>query len=105
MAVGLKTVKTIVKKITPADVQSATDKITQALKTGYKAGKSADAGIFIQTKNQTRSIYKEIKGLKFAKEEYPAVAAAVTALIPIPSPIPITPFVYGIGKIVQKIFK
>ena len=56
-------------------------------------------------KNQTKSIFNEVRGLKFSKSEMPAVVASFVALIPIPSPIPIAPIVYGVGKAIQKIAK
>ena len=105
MSISLKRITTYTSKLIPTDVKTSSGKIFGAINKGRKAGKLPNAGRFKNIKSQTKSVFHEVKGLKFTKDEMPAVVASVFAFIPIPSPIPITPIVYGIGKAIQKVTK
>ena len=99
-----------IAKIIPPDVRSTTSKLTGAIKSGYTTGKRCKR---IYGKNKTllplgphtKSIRKELGKLKFEQDEMPALAASITYLIPIPSPIPLTPIVYGLGHIINRAIK
>lgn len=91
----------IAKRIMPKDVINTTNKLTGAIKSGYKTSKRCNSiynksGI-AKVGTTTKSVTKELGKLKFSRDEMPALAASLVTLIPIPSPIPITPIIYGAG--------
>ena len=109
MGLNISKITRFTSKLIPSDVQSTTSKLTGAVKSGYQIGKRCNnihnADVFTSSKISAKSVTREVRKLKFTKEEMPALIASITSLIPIPSPIPITPIVYGLGKVIAKIMK
>lgn len=109
MVISIKNSLSLASKIVPSDVRTTTAKLTGAMKSGYKIGRRCNrinnADVFASTKTSTKSVSRKIRKLKFTKEERPALIAAIWSLLPIPSPIPTTPIVYGVGKLVNKFLK
>ena len=109
MGLSIKRISSIASRCMPADVKTTTRKLTGAAKSGYNIGKRCNRvnnnGIFKSAETTAISVKRELGELKFTQDEMPALIAALTYLIPVPSPIPITPIVYGIGKVVNKILK
>lgn len=112
---GILKVFSLVKKIIPKDVTQTTNKLLGAVKKGHQISKRCNS-IYTpykmgKVKTTAKSVTKELGKLKFQRDEIPALAASLTYLIPIPSPIPLTPLVYGVGhginyglKITGKVF-
>ena len=109
MSLSISKVTKFTSKIVPSDVRSTTTKLTGAMRSGYRIGKRCNSmhkrNLFQSTTTSAKSVTKELRKLKFTKEEMPALIASITSLVPIPPPVPITPIVYGIGKIIAKIVK
>lgn len=106
MGIGIVKIFSLAGKLIPKDVKLATKKLTGAMKSGYQIGKRHTSiynkGSISRVKTSAKSITRELKKLKFTRDEIPALAAAITYMIPIPSPIPITPIVYGAGHGINK---
>lgn len=102
----IKGISKIFGKITPSDVKLATGKLSGAMKRGYQIGKRCNSihnvGRVRGLKTSAKSVTRELKKLKFTRDEVPALAASITYMIPIPSPVPLTPIVYGLGHGINK---
>ena len=94
----------IVQRIIPSDLRRANSMISGALKSGYKKG-----SIYVEENNITgvkktytksKTAVKELKTLRFSKEDIPAVAAAIVGVAPIPIP-GLSFMVYGVGHAIQ----
>lgn len=92
------------QRLIPSDIRRANGMVSTALKNGYQKG-----SIFAQSNNITgakkvyvksKSAVKELKAVKFKKEDAPAVAAAIASIVPIPLP-GLGFFVYGAGHAIQ----
>lgn len=94
----------IVQRIVPSDLRRANSMISGALKSGYKKGsiyaKEQKITGMRKTYTKSKSAVKELKTLKFTKEDIPAVAAAIAGVSPIPIP-GLSIMVYGVGKAIQ----
>lgn len=97
-------VSRIVQQIVPKDIQRANSMVSTALKTGYKKG-----SFFAQNNNITgaRKVYtksksavKELRTVKFKKEDAPALVAAIASILPIPIP-GLSIIAYGVGHAIQ----
>ena len=95
-----KTIKRLARSVshtiwkhTPRDIKCTSAKLRNPIKRGVKKGRAQGASVF-------GFVVKEYKNIKFSREEIPALAASAVALTPVPSPVPIFPFVYGIGKLI-----
>lgn len=103
---GLRKIISLAGKLIPSDVRSVTSRITGSVKKGYQIGKRCssiyDKGTFKGIGTTAKSVKREVGKLKFTRDEIPALAASITYMIPIPSPIPITPIVYGAGHGINK---
>lgn len=106
MGFGIAKIFSLAGKLIPKDVKMATTKLTGAVKKGYQISKRYnsiyDKGELSGAKTSVKSVTRKMKKLKFTRDEIPALAAAITYLIPIPSPIPLTPIVYGAGHGINK---
>lgn len=109
MGLSIRKITAIAGKCMPEDVKSTTVKLTGAMKSGYSIGRRCnsihDKGYCKSAGTSAVSVKRELSKLKFSRDEMPALAAAITYLIPVPSPIPITPIVYGAGRLVNKFLK
>lgn len=94
----------IVQSIVPRDLKRANTMISGALKSGYKKG-----SIYVEANNITgmrktytksKSAVKELKTVRFSKDDIPAVAATIAGISPIPIP-GLSIMVYGVGKAIQ----
>lgn len=94
----------IVQNIVPRDLKRTNTMISGALKSGYKKG-----SIYVEANNITgirktytksKSAVKELKTVRFSKDDIPAVAAAIAGISPIPIP-GLSIMVYGVGKAIQ----
>ncbi len=94
----------IVQRIVPSDLRRANSMISGALKSGYKKGsiyaKEQKITGMRKTYTKSKSAVKELKTLKFTKEDIPAVAAAIVGVAPIPIP-GLSFVVYGVGHAIQ----
>ena len=94
----------IVQRIIPSDLRRANSMISGALKSGYKKGsiyamENNITGVK-KTYTKSKSAVKELKTLRFSKEDIPAVAAAIVGVAPIPIP-GLSFMVYGVGHAIQ----
>ncbi len=94
----------IVQHIVPSDLKRANTMISGALKSGYRKG-----SIYVEANNITgmrktytksKSAVKELKTVRFSKDDIPAVAAAIAGISPIPIP-GLSLMVYGVGRAIQ----
>lgn len=94
----------IVQQIVPSDLKRANTMISGALKSGYKKGSIYVAENNItgvrKTYTKSKSAVKELKTLKFSKDDIPAIAAAIAGVAPIPIP-GLSFMVYGVGHAIQ----
>lgn len=94
----------VVQRIVPSDLRRANSMISGALKSGYKKGsiyamENKITGVR-KTYTKSKSAVKELKTLRFSKEDIPAVAAAIVGVAPIPIP-GLSFMVYGVGHAIQ----
>lgn len=94
----------VVQRIVPSDLRRANSMISGALKSGYKKGsiyamENNITGVK-KTYTKSKSAVKELKTLRFSKEDIPAVAAAIVGVAPIPIP-GLSFMVYGVGHAIQ----
>lgn len=94
----------VVQRIVPSDLRRANSMISGALKSGYKKGsiyamENNITGVR-KTYTKSKSAVKELKTLRFSKEDIPAVAAAIVGVTPIPIP-GLSFMVYGVGHAIQ----
>lgn len=94
----------VVQRIVPSDLRRANSMISGALKSGYKKGsiyamENNITGVR-KTYTKSKSAVKELKTLRFSKEDIPAVAAAIVGVAPIPIP-GLSFMVYGVGHAIQ----
>ena len=101
----LKRISTQLEKLIPTDVQHTSGLIKDAIKTGWKNGKMQAA---VDNKNlvqdmytRTKDITKEVKKLRFTKDDIPAIAAVVGNFIPLPIP-GLSILTYFAGKGIKK---
>lgn len=94
----------VAQRIIPSDLRRANSMISGALKSGYKKGsiyatENNITGVK-KTYTKSKSAVKELKTLKFSKEDIPAIAAAIVGVAPIPIP-GLSFMVYGVGHAIQ----
>lgn len=94
----------VVQRIVPSDLRRANSMISGALKSGYKKGsiyamENNITGVK-KTYTKSKSAVKELKTLRFSKEDIPAVAAAIVGVAPIPIP-GLSFMVYGVGHAIK----
>lgn len=92
-------------KLMPKDLTKTTGMIKEAVQTGWQKGKTQslidNKGLTSDMYTRSKCVAKELKSLKFTKDDIPALAAALGYVIPIPIP-GLTFITYGAGILVKK---
>ena len=95
----------VISRMVPTDIARTNRMITGAVKNGYKKGsvlaRENNQNIIRGTYTRSKSVAKELGTLKFTKDEIPAVAAAITSILPVPIP-GLSIAVYALGHAIQK---
>lgn len=100
--VSIKAVTSTLSKIVPNDLARTNKKVLDAVKTGWNTGKTTttSTNAIIRFGAKSKGAVREVKKLKFTKDELPALAGTIASLTPIPIP-GFGVAVYGIGHAIK----
>lgn len=100
--VSIHAIKSTLSKVVPSDLARTNKRVYTALKTGWQNGKNSTTSknLIIRFGAKTKGVVKEVKNLKFTKDELPALAGTIASFAPIPIP-GLGVAVYGIGHAIK----
>ena len=98
----VKNTSRIFSKLVPEDISRTSGMLKGAVKKGWQEGKQQakinNKGLVGDMYARSLGITKEVRKLRFSWEDMPAIAAAITATLPIPIPgLFMRVYVLGVG--------
>ncbi len=104
--VSIKAVTSTLAKVVPSDLARTNKRVLTAVKTGWQNGRNSTTSknLMIRFGAKTKGVAREVKNLKFTKDEIPALAGTIATFAPVPIP-GLGVAVYGVGHAIRGFIK